>query len=195
MNPENPYAAPQAPLEIALELPVAEAVEPIRRRIRFQQLDTLELRRLADFSQSLRYMRLLWLLGLAGGVGIAIVLLYRSMFIGGSLLLIPLPFVAGRIYADDLRSERARLYAQFIDFLACLGIILAALAGGGILLWQGVDGISQCLAWLGFLFFVGIFPLSSYLAHYCAAELFGPQRYAQRDLLEEYNYRTRYHVP
>jgi hypothetical protein len=194
MNPDNPYAAPQTPLELP-ELPVAVAVEPMRRRRLFQELDTLELRRVTDFSKALRYMRLLWLLGFAGCLGIGIGLLTRSEFSGGSLLLLSLPLIAGRLYADDLRSERARRYAQLIDFLACLGIVLAALVGGGILLGQGLEGISYCFAWLGFLFILGIFPLSSYSAHACAAELFGPERYTHRELLQEYKYRARFHVP
>lgn len=188
MPDDNPYTAPQTiELRHSGELPLAEASD----RSLFPELDTRQLSRLADYSHTMQLMTRLWVIPLV--ISCFLLANFDSLpeHVLGTLLLI-VPLFGLRIVGGQVRGTLWRYYTAFLDGLISLGFLLGIVAGlvripdwGSLLFF-----LPLCCA-LGFLAIIGF---TSFLAHRCAPELFGPQRYLHRELMQEVDYRKQHGI-
>lgn len=188
MNPDNPYAAPQTvELRATSELPVAE----VWGRNLFPELDTQQLRRLADYSHTMQLMTRLWFIPL--GISCLLMSNVDSLPVTAKVILfLIVPMIGLRIVGGQTRGRFMRYYTAFLDALLALGLLLGIVAGfvtmpsgGSLLLFVPATIVMGFLAIIGF---------TSFMAHRFAPELFGSQRYLHRELTQEVDYRQQHGI-
>lgn len=200
MNSNNPYAAPQTlqPLTKFDDLPAAEEVHPLARRIMFPEVSTETLERLKAASGAIRRMTILWSIATA-------VLLFgviQGMIMEGPVHRIPLILLACsivlafRIYAGVVRSNQLRYFSLVMDILPSLAM-MASLIYGSVSILDGEEKVVQALFFLvtmTLVIVVNVLPFASVRAHLKYSRLFGDKRYRHEEMIQELIHRWKYRI-
>jgi hypothetical protein len=188
MNSDNPYAAPQTvELRATGDLPVADAAG----RNLFPELDTRQLGRLADYSHTMQLMTRLWVIPLV--ISGFLLTNYQKLPapVQGTLLLI-VPLLGLRMVAGLVRGTWWRYYAALLDGLVVFGFLGGMVVG--LVTSPGPSELALFVPLSIVMIFLGLIAVSSFFAHCCAPELFGPQRYHHHELMQEIDYRKQHGI-